>query len=232
MQPALALGQIVHKVIESLSVLPVEKRFEKSLLDLYEFFWKDVSGDLGGFHSTENEESVKEQGRKMLGRVKDYPGPLLQKAIKIRQDLPYFWLSEEENIILCGKIDWLEYHEEENSVKIIDFKTGKYDEDPNSLQLPIYHLLVKNCQTKNIKGAAYWYLNRDNVPLNIDLPSLDESLKRVSDIANHIALARKFERLLCKRKGGCISCNQYEAIIAGKGKFVGVNDYRQDIYIL
>ena len=56
--------------------------------------------------------------------------------------------SPEENIILCGKIDWLKYNEDTDSVCIIDFKTGKHDENGESLQLPIYQLLLKNLQKR------------------------------------------------------------------------------------
>ena len=51
--------------------------------------------------------------------------------------------NEEENIILNGKIDWLEYVPEDDSIRVIDFKTGKNDEKEGSLQLPIYILLLK-----------------------------------------------------------------------------------------
>jgi CRISPR/Cas system-associated exonuclease Cas4 (RecB family) len=47
--PALALGQAVHEVIESLSILPIEKRFEESLLAKFDRVWKKVSGQKGGF---------------------------------------------------------------------------------------------------------------------------------------------------------------------------------------
>lgn len=232
MTPPLALGQAVHKVIESLSLLPVEKRFEKSLIDLYEVFWKEVTGELGGFKSVEEERNIKEKGKRMLQRVIDNPGPLLRKTIKMRQDLPYFWISEEENIILCGKIDWLEYIEGSDSVKIIDFKTGKYDEDPDSLQLPIYHLLVKNCQSKKVTGAAYWYLDRDDIPIDALFPNYDESSERVLKIAKRIASARKLGRFLCNRKEGCIFCSPFEKVISGRARFIGENDFHTDIYIL
>lgn len=232
MYPPLALGQTVHKVIESLSVLPIEKRLEKPLTDLYESYWKEVSGELGGFVSSDEEKKFKDKGREMIKRVTDHPGPILKKAIKVRQDLPYFWLSEEDNIILCGKIDWLEYIEENDTVKIIDFKTGKYDEDPDSLQLPIYHLLVAHCQSKKISAASYWYLDRDDSPRDTKLPEYDESFKRVMEMAKRIALSRKLERFTCKKKDGCMFCRPFEIIVAGEGKFVGINDYRTDVYIL
>lgn len=232
MQPALALGQIVHSILESLSTLPVEERLKESLISRFETAWKEVSGKKGGFTAVEEEEKYKKRGIAMMERIMEHPGPVLKKAIKIRQELPYFWLSEEQNIILCGKLDWLEYLEDADSIRIIDFKTGKFDEDPNSLQLPIYTLLAANCQTKRVYGAQYWYLNRDNAPVDVDLPGVEDSTKRLMEIARTVALARKLERFMCPRKDGCPACTPYEMILQGKGEFVGVGGYNQDTYIL
>lgn len=232
MQPALALGQVVHEVIESLSTLPVESRFTHSPLDAYEKKWESVSGNLGGFMNPTEEELFKARGATMIERVIDHPGPLAQKAIKIRQDLPYFWLSEEDNIILCGKIDWLEYNEKDDSVRIIDFKTGKFDEDPDSLQLPIYLLLTMNCQSRRVTGAAYWYIDRDDTPIDVPLPDEKNAFTRVMEAAKKIALARKLEHFKCPQKDGCRSCRPYEAIVSGQALFVATGGYSQDIYIL
>lgn len=232
MQQPLALGQAVHEVVESLSVLPVGERFTESLLAKFERVWQGVSGKRGGFRDTEEEEAFKSRGVAMLRRVMENPGILRNKAIKIRQDLPSFWLSEEDNIILCGKIDWLEYLSELDSVHIIDFKTGKFDEDGDSLQLPIYLLLATNCQTHPVARASYWYLARDNEPQEVRLPELEEAKKRVMEAARTIALARKLDRFVCKHREGCRACTPYEAIVAGRAEFVGVGGYKQDIYIL
>ena len=232
MQPPLALGQAVHEVIDSLSVLPVEERFTESLLAKFERVWQGVSGKRGGFRDTEEEETFKSRGIAMIRRVMENPGILRNKAIKIRQELPSFWLSEEDNIILCGKIDWLEYLDDLDSVHIIDFKTGKFDEDGDSLQLPIYLLLATNCQTKPVARASYWYLARDNEPQEAGLPKLEEAKDCVMESARTIALARKLERFVCKHKGGCRACRSYEEIVAGRAEFVGVGGYKQDIHIL
>lgn len=232
MSPALALGQAVHEVIESLSTLAIEKRFEESLITKFDRVWEKVAGKKGGFGGSEEEKKYKTRGTQMLERIMDNPGPLRNKAIKIRQELPYFWLSEEENIILCGKIDWLEYLEESDSVRILDFKTGKFDEDPDSLQLPIYYLLASRCQTKPVTGISYWYLNRDPEPVAMELPDKDDATSRILEYAKRIALARKLGRFVCKDKEGCRTCRPLEAIVAGKGKLVGVNDFGQDLYIL
>jgi hypothetical protein len=232
MQPALALGQTVHSVIDSISLVPAPDRLKRPLPLIFEEKWELVSGKRGGFRGSEEEETYKKRGVAMIKRLETSPGPLTKKAIKLRQDLPYYWLSEEENIILCGKIDWLIYDEMSEGVIILDFKTGKYDEDPDSLQLPIYYLLVTNCQTRGVVGAKYWYLNRDDTPVDIALPRYDESEKQIMEIGKKIALARKLERFVCKRKDGCPVCRPYELILAKKADFIGINEYNQDTYIL
>lgn len=231
MEPPLALGQVVHDVLDTISALPVENRQLDSLLNLYEEKWKNVAGKRGGFPSPEEEKKFKDRGAKMIAKVMANPGPLKEKAIKIRQELPYYWLSEEDNIILCGKIDWLEYIPESDSVRIIDFKTGKFDEDEDSLQLPIYLLLAAHCQTKPIAGASYWYLDRDDAPTAVSLPTGEDATKRVMEHAKMIVLARKLDRFVCKQKDGCRVCRPLENIVNGKAQFVGMGGYNQDIYI-
>ena len=231
MQPPLALGQAVHDVVESLSVLPVSERLSESLLSKFDKAWEKVHGELGGFGDSDHERRYKDRGIRMLKRVTDNPGPILEKAVKIRQELPWYWFSEEENIILCGKIDWLQYNEAEDSVHILDFKTGKHDEDEDSLQLPIYTLLVINCQKRKISGASYWYLDRDDAPLNVELPDPDVAYKNVLVVAKKVALARKLNHFVCA-KSGCAFCRPFERILKGEGKLVGESTYHQDIYIL
>lgn len=233
MQPSLALGQAVHDVIESLATMPVEERFLEALSVKFDRAWQKVTGRLGGFRDEKEEKKFKDRGVQMITRVSDHPGPLKQKAIKIRQELPHFWLSEEDNIILCGKIDWLEYDDMTDSVRIIDFKSGKFDEDPDSLQLPIYFLLASACQSKIVSGMRYWYLDRDDGIVDLPLPSRVNAYERVFERAKRIQLARTLGRFVCKNnKEGCRACEPMEAIVAGKGEFVGINDFGQDVYVL
>lgn len=229
--PALALGQTVHQVLEALSVLPVEKRFEIPLHITYKMIWDSVTGEKGGFKSDVEEMEYFERGTRMLQRVIDNPGPLLHKAIKIQKELPYYYLSEVDNIVLCGKVDWLEYIPETDSVHIIDFKTGKREEEGNSLQLPIYHLLVKNCQKRHATKASYWYLETSDSLTEKELPSLESAEKHLLHIGKQIKLARTEKAFSC-RKNGCYYCSPYEQILAGSAKFVGVGEYKQDLYVI
>ncbi|HYD35796.1 MAG TPA: PD-(D/E)XK nuclease family protein [Vitreimonas sp.] len=232
MSPPLALGQSVHEIIESLSVIKTQDRFKESLISKFDRAWKKVSGKKGGFSSDEQEQKYKQRGEAMLRRVMDHPGPLKNLAVKINMDLPHYWLSEEEGIILCGKVDWLEYHPDTDEVTIIDFKTGKGEEDIDSLQLPIYHLLVANTQKRRAKKACYWYLDRDDEVCEQKLPDLEESHQKVLEIAKKMKLARKLEIFKCPQETGCYACKPFEAVLRGEGELIGVNEYNVDVYIL
>lgn len=231
--PPLALGQTVHHTIEALSVLPVEKRFSDPLMTKFNKAWEKVSGIQGGFISEEEEQSYKARGQDMIRRVIESPGPVGNLAVKINQDLPHYWLSQDDNIILCGKIDWLEYNENEDTVHIVDFKTGKREEKENSLQLPIYYLLASNTQSRPVAKASYWYLEFENSPREMHLPDEKESHEKILKIAKDIKLARSLERFKCPQgENGCSHCRPFESIIDGRATFVGTNDFNQDVYTL
>ncbi len=235
--PALALGQAVHEVLEGLANFKAEERFEKSLLDTFDESWKKISGKKGGFKSAKEEAEAKTRGRAMLLRVMKNPGPLKNKTVKMPPGVngmpPNFYLSEEENIILCGKIDWLEYVPESDSVRLLDFKTGKHDEAEDSLQLPIYHLLLKNCQKRPLAGASYWYLDRPDTPTYFELPELEAGRKAVLETARIVKTAREKREFLCPRgEKGCFACMPFEKILRGEAEFIGTGEYNQDIYTI
>ncbi len=232
MSPPLALGQIVHEVLDSLTPIPLKERFNTSLVAKLHEYWKKIEGKKGGFMDSAIEHQYKMRGEEMMLRIMKNPGPLAQLAIKLKMDLPYFWLSEEKNIILCGKIDWMEYLSETDSVHIIDFKTGKKDEEDDSLQLPIYYLLAKNCQVRHVAKMSYWYLEREDGIVEKELPQESEVLKLIMDSALEIQLATKLNRFKCKEPDGCYSCKPYEALLKGEGEFIGMGQYKEDIYIL
>lgn len=233
MSPAFALGQAVHEVVESLSVLPVNKRFQTPLLDKFEKAWKKVSGKKGGFFSQEMEEKYFQRGKNMLARATAHPGPLAEKAVKLNTDLPQFWLSEDDGIILCGKIDWIQYLEATDSVRIVDFKTSKVEENGDSLQLPMYHLLAHYCQKRPVVGMSYWYLELCDELVDKALPDLQSSQDHILKIAKQIKLARALERFKCPEgEDGCRYCKPFEAILRGEAEFVGADATRRDVYIM
>ncbi len=233
MSPALALGQAVHEVVESLSVLPVDQRFQTPLTEKFEKGWKKVTGKKGGFFSQEQEDKYFQRGKVMLARATAHPGPLAEKAVKLNTNLPQFWLSEEDGIILCGKIDWIQYLEATDSVRIVDFKTSKVEENGDSLQLPIYHLLAHYCQKRPVVGMSYWYLELRDELVDKALPDLQTSQDHILKIAKHIKLARALERFICPGgEEGCRYCKPFEAILRGEAECVGTDAMKRDVYIM
>lgn len=235
--PALSLGIAVHETLEGLSKFKVEERFLKPLEETFEQEWEKVSGKMGGFKTEHEENEVKERGLNMILRVAQNPGPLARKTVKLppahNNMPPNFFLSEEEGIILNGKIDWLEYIGEDDSVRVIDFKTGKNEEKEGSLQLPIYLLLLNNLQKRKVSGAAYWYLDKDENPISVALPNVNEARETVLEIARKIKTAREKKEFNCpKGEKGCFACQPFEKILKGEAEFIGIGGYGQEMYML
>ncbi len=234
MKPPLALGSAVHAALDELSILPSKERFTTPLEERFEKKWLTISGRRGGFASQKEEDEYKARGLEMIERVSKHPGPLKNKTLKINETVPYYWFSETENFILCGKIDWLEYIEETDSVHIIDFKTGRFDEKEDSLQLPIYYLVATNCQKRSVSKLSYWDIDRSNKPVEMKLPDVEKSKEKIMKIAERIKLARQLNHFKCAKdeKDGCVFCAPLKAVVEGKGQFVGLGDFREEIYIL
>lgn len=234
---AMSLGSAVHDTLENLKKIPVEERLKRDLLLDFEENWKKYSGRKGGFKTTEDEENAQTRGRAMIERVIKNPGPLAKKTIRLKEShngMPAnFVLSEEDNIVLCGLIDWLEYLEDQDALRVLDFKTGKNDEDDDSLQLPIYVLLLNALQKRKVVSAAYWYLDRNDEPIEKSLPSLEEAREKVLSLAKKIKIAREAGAYACPRgEQGCFACRPYEAILRGEAEFLGVGGYGQDLYLV
>lgn len=235
--PALSLGVAVHEVLEGLARFKLEDRFNHSLFDDLEKAWSKVSGKRGGFKSLAEENEIKERAKAMIKRALSNPEPLQKKIIKIKEGEnglpPNFYLSEQDNIILCGKIDWLIWKPEDDSLHILDFKTGKNEENEESLQLPIYQLLLKNLQKRKVTSASYWYLDKDDKPIDVDLPDVDESFERVYSIASKIKNAREMGEFKCPRgEGGCFACRPFEKILKGEAEYIGIGEMKQDLYMV
>ena len=234
--PALSLGQAVHTTLENLKNFPVTERFSRDLFADFEQAWSAVSGKKGGFTSVEEEEEVKKRGRAMIERVIAHPGILAEKTVRLKESAygmpPNIYLSKEHNIILCGLVDWLVYDEKTDGIYILDFKTGKHDESDDSLQLPIYLILLSELQKRPIVGAYYWYIDRDDTPTEKMLPILEDARACVLAQAIEIKIAREKKEFFCPRgEEGCFTCRPFEKILRGEAEFVGGND-RQDNYIV
>ena len=236
--PHLSLGVAVHKVIEDLKKIKSderEKEIKENLLNNFQKEWKKYTGKKGGFKNEDEEKSFYIRGEEMIKKVIESPKILLNKIIPqeyfYKGDMiPNYYLSEEENIILCGSIDWIEYLSETDSLRIIDFKTGRNDEDGDSFQLPIYYLLLSNLMKENskkiynISESAYWYLDHDNKKENqnknekahneFHIKKIDEEkIKEIEIVKDKILeIGIKMKNL---REGGVFVCKNEKEIGEG-----------------
>lgn len=250
--PHMSLGVAVHNTLENLVNYNSEERIKiisnRLLLD-FENNWAKVSGKIGGFVSSDQETEFKSRGIEMIQRVALNPGPLIKKTVhfppKINNAekvdmLPHYFLNDTDNIILCGKVDWLEYLPETDSLNVIDFKTGKHEEKEGSLQLPIYQLLLSKLQRRKVTRAEYWYIDRDDAPIAATLYDLDDAYNKVYEVAKKVKSARDKNEYICPEgANGCRHCQPYERIVKlingdatiSDIEYVGKGEYKQDLYI-
>lgn len=247
--PHMSLGIAVHNVLEELADYPAEERFKRDLRARFEEEWVKVTGIKGGFETPEQEEEFKMRGKEMIEHVIADPKFLVNKRVKLPKEKmnPNFYLSEEENIILNGAVDWIEYLPDE-TLHIVDFKTGKREEADASLQLPIYLLLCNKLRPQwKVSKASYWYLESGKV-VEKELPDAETAMRDVYDVALRVKRARESGEFHCPKgaydwetgEGGCSSCRPYEKILQWKaGKLegdsvvsVGVGGFNQDLFVV
>ena len=248
--PHMSLGIAVHNVLEGLAEYPANERLKRDLRADFENEWLKVSGIKGGFLTPEQEEEFKVRGKEMINNVIKDPRFLANKRVKLPKEKmnPNFFLSPDDNIILNGQVDWLEYLPD-NTLHIVDFKTGKHEEKDGSLQLPIYLLLCNELRPQwKVSKASYWYLESDKM-VEKELPDVETSRRDVLDVALKVKEARKAGDFHCPKgdydpetgEGGCSCCRPYEEILAWKAGVladkdkvisVGIGGFNQDMFVV
>jgi len=240
--PHMALGVAVHNVLEELADYPAEERFKRDLRARFEEEWGKVSGLKGGFLTPEQEEEFKMRGKEMINNVIADPKFLVNKRVKLPKEKmnPNYYLSEDDNIILNGQVDWIEFLPDE-TLHIVDFKTGKREESEASLQLPIYLLLANKLRPQwKVSKASYWYLESGNI-VEKELPDVETAHRDVYDVALRVKQARELGEFKCpKGEEGCMNCRPYEKILKWKAGSldddsvisVGIGGFNQDMFVV
>lgn len=227
--PALALGQTVHDVIDQFTSMEIDQRKKDELFSIFDRIWQNISGTKGGFNSDEEEQTYKNRGLAMIERFLKNNHFLITKKTKI-PDFPKVHLTQD--LILTGKLDWIE--DDSEGFHVIDFKTGQNEEKETSAQLPIYALLAKNILQTEVIKTSYWYLDKEDSLTPFKLPDLEEFAKAVTQKGTIIQLARQTNSFSCQSgKECCWACKDMFEIKNGKGKLVAIDSVRkQEIYIL
>lgn len=227
--PALSLGIAVHAVLENLAHISLSERSQVKLEDLFDKEWEKYQGRRGGFTSNEQENDFKNRGIKMLRNVSCNIEPLLLDTVFMAEELPKIWFSDENNIILSGKVDWISRRDD--GIHIIDFKTGKNEEKDDSLQLPIYAFLARAILKESNINISYWYIDYSESPTPMKIPNLKEAYNNILQISLNIKAARETGHMDCP-KNGCYACRDYEKVLTGDAEYVGLGEYDKDLYFV
>ena len=198
------LGIVTHKAVEHINKLFMQE--EKAIFnnDYIENLVKNIY-KFQNINLDNNAERIIDIVEKYIEDEKDD-----FKYIKKVEASEY---RVEENYILYGQIDLI--LEDENEIKIIDFKTGKYNDTEFSSnyrqQLSLYKLLLQKKYNKEIKTYLY-YLEEDEPKkeIFIDDEDLKEDLENIEKTSQDI-LDKKFEKIpynenicgLCEFKNYC-----------------------------
>lgn len=227
--PKLTLGMVIHDALSQFLYFPGVVKSKDQLTNILNRYWSEITGEKGGFVSKTEEIVYKQRAIKMLEAF--WNNEHFRTAIPVKMpDFPKIDLGEE--LVLIGKLDWVE-DEGDKRYHIVDFKTGAKDERSDSLQLPIYAILVSNyLKSTNLK-ASYWYLDRDFGLKSYDLPDLDKTLEDIKKLGNVIKLSRQTSSFKCNSGfESCWACRDYVSVINGEAKLVSIDYSRKtEIYM-
>lgn len=114
--------------------------------------------------------------------------------------------SVEKNYIIEGTLDLL--RESSEGVEIIDFKTGKYEEEKFYLykrQLEVYaYLLRERYDIEKMKGYLY-YIDEESSKIEVELKkeSIDRTIKRFESVAQRLLMGDFTPREYGEKCGEC-----------------------------
>lgn len=161
-----SIGSLVHETLKSINDLAIEKRFdeinENKIKELFEIDLESITARTG-FVLTD------EQKKNALGHVIRYyfnRKDELYKALKAEEEIDLIL----DNYILQGIIDLIEYDASNDTLEIIDYKTGpKPSADPLSekvehyrKQLEIYAYLAEKRFNKKVSHMKLYYTSVNN----------------------------------------------------------------------
>lgn len=220
----LSLGEVVHDAIDNfLTRYSGTERTKDNLF--YEFArgWQLKTGKVGGFSGAQQEQEFKDRGIAMLSRF--YKHPYFRSATPIRIEFPKLPLIGENDAILVGNFDWLE--KDSNGLHILDFKTGAGEEEDGSLQLPLYALLAEHNLKQPVKKVSYWYLDRDDEPVEKPIPDLAQTFETLKSKTNQIYETVNAKGFACLVGSECKYCQEYNKVIQDQAEHVATDFKRK-----
>jgi len=219
-------GQAVHGAITLFYHLPQsEQTFENLKECLPKAWFSEISpsqglplGELGGFRDLNHERTSYAQTLLMLKKFFDIedPNPALfyiptQQIKDSFSDYQEMIQPINDQFSISGKFDRIDKLED-NTLRIIDFKTNKNNAD--KFQLIFYKLLAELNFEIPVRIVSFYYLNRGEI-MDFDVSNLekreikDQILDKIQDIQN----AKDFSPQV---SGLCYHCDFFEICAARK----------------
>jgi len=185
-RPYFTMGDHVHATLKDfLSVVPVSERNLTRLEDLLREKWRRYRK---GFNDREDE---KRWGQKALNQLRWFAkNQDLSVTPFMVED--YHSVEVTSNIILKGKIDRVD-KEADDSLHIIDYKTGKMPAEINQLQLHIYALILSKKQDLPPKKASYLYMEAGTLQtIELTAADLAQATSYVIDMVDKICIEKEY----------------------------------------
>lgn len=220
-RPYKTKGQAVHGAITLFYYLPQEKRtFENLKKCLSQAWFSEIDllkepplGQIGGFKDLHHERLEYIQCLKILKNfleTTDLNPPIFflptEKIKESFDDYEELIKPLNKNFSISGKFDRIDQLED-GSLRIIDFKTGKNNED--KFQLIFYKLLAELNFQVPVKTVSFYYLNKKQIS-DLDVSNIkkegikDQVLEKIEKIENTKEFSPQKSRL-------CYYCDFFEA---------------------
>ncbi len=194
-QPWLTMGSHVHTTLTRfLRDIPVEKRTVATIESLLRRNWRT---NREGFVDTEQE---REYGVRALAQLRWFASTQ-ETGIKPFMLERFHEAPVGENVVLMGKIDRID-RQDDGNLHVIDYKTGKVPENPDTFQLLQYAVILAKTLAYPVTRASYLYLeDREWRTFSIDPVDVQKTRGTVLAIARRIEQDAEYRELvgsLCK----------------------------------
>lgn len=243
------LGLCIHELLDDISDIPPTQRAEqlelRQLVAKFLAKWKKIEPRIAQAVPAKTLADYQIKGASMLKTISSNKAVLLNPTVKLHQEsiMPRFWLSKDQGIILCGKIDWLSLStpvEGVSAVDIIDFKTGKNEEATTSMQLPIYVMLARYINGLTTNSVSYWYLENDGAFDRVTITDTTATYNKLLGIGMAIKEAKKSATYTCP-KTECFYCRPYNELhkflttpnaLTSQVAYIGLDSLGREEYIV
>ena len=200
-KPYLTMGAHVHNALHDFydKVKTADRTWEK----LEELLRKRWTENRNGFADKEDE---KKWGMKALQMLKIYFNKHdVKKTPAMLED--YYDMDVDNDLKVLGRIDRVDKDEE--GYHVIDYKTGKFDEeDISDMQLVVYAMIMSHNMKVPVYKASYLYLQNNKWhSINISEDDFQDSVDQIKEKVEKIKQEKEFAPRINKY---CKSCDYIE----------------------